>query len=144
MIALISCDSCNNNLNLFSFTNSDSIKILSQYSVSEGVILRFPQNADRPKASFKAISNLWIKSLFDCADCASWTFAPILVPDLSSCLDKVLDASDCFERKLQALIILIAKFSVLSVIGILVKLIQNYNLSIEQFALNQENILFLS
>lgn len=135
MIALISCDSCNNNLNLFSFTNSDLIKIFSQYSVS--------------LASFKAISNLWIKSLFDWADCASWTFAPILVPDLSSCLDKVLDTSDCFERKLQALIILIAKFSVLSVIGMLDKsiqnskiLIQNYNLLLKQSALNCENTFY--
>ena len=48
--------------NLFSGISLVAMSKRIQYLVSEGVILRFPQNADRPNASFNAIDNLWIKS----------------------------------------------------------------------------------
>jgi len=91
--------------NLRFSTKSDSINISNQYSVS--------------LASLSAISNLCKKSLSDCADWASLTLAPIEVPERSNCFDRVLRTPGCSSKKLQAFMILTAKFLVISVILIL-------------------------
>ena len=64
----------------------------SQYSVS--------------KHSFCAISNLEIKSFLPCAYCASWIFAPILVPERKSWLVK----TDSLAFVLQILLIYSVKY----------------------------------
>lgn len=86
-------------------TSSDLIKIFSQYSVS--------------RASLREISSLLRKSLSDCADRDSCTFAPIEVPDRNNWFPNVRATPGRSSRKLQALMMRIANSSVLSVIGIL-------------------------
>ena len=91
-------------LNFLGSTTPESMRISNQYCVS--------------LASLRAISILLKKSLSDCADLDSRTFAPIDVPERKSCLDSVLQTPGSWYRKEQAFTILIANCLVLSVIGI--------------------------
>lgn len=104
-MAKISDDSFNRGSNRLESAIPDSISISNQYCVS--------------LASLSAISNLFKKSLSDCAERDSLTFAPIEVPERNNCLDKVLATPGRSSKKLQALMIRIANIFVLSVIGIL-------------------------
>jgi hypothetical protein len=81
--------SFNKESSLLSGTISEAINNLSQYLVS--------------LASFKAISNLWIKSAVLCAALDSWTLAPIEVPERINCLDKSRLTPGFSLRKLQSL-----------------------------------------
>ena len=100
----ISFASWSKGLNFLGSTTPESMRISNQYCVS--------------LASLRAISILLKKSLSDCADLDSRTFAPIDVPERKSCLDSVLQTPGSWYRKEQAFTILIANCLVLSVIGI--------------------------
>lgn len=100
-------------------TSSSNSFILEMATISELIIILIQYLVSL--ASFKAMEYLDIKSAFDCANIASATFAPILVPLLRNCLASTFPASSkCLLFSSQyALITLIANFSVRSWIVIL-------------------------
>ena len=62
--------------------------------------------------SFKAISNLDIKSFVLCAYCASWTLAPMEVPHRKSCWSNTPSAPCCFSFRQRNIIFLANAFDV--------------------------------